>query len=213
MDNIKELLNNIKNKRYTRVYKYSWSKDTIDKAKAVYKKIAEAYGMNYVEPKELQQFIEYSFNPDYENKEKGILLIGSTGVGKTMLMQMFMDFVSVYPIYISHNNDLLNARMIKRTAQEIANYYKENGEIEEMLERFVILWIDDMGSEDVVNHFGNKRNVIEDLIFTRAERGLYTFATTNISKFSDIYGDRTVSRMNRMFFPVVMENKTDYRKL
>jgi len=73
--------------------------------------------------------------------------------------------------------------------------------------------LDDIGKEDEFSRsYGNKVNVIEEIINIREENEMLTFGTTNIERMTDIYDDRTVSRMNKLFTPFSINHETDFRK-
>lgn len=134
--------------------------------------------------------------------EKGILLAGNFGVGKTWLMRLFAK----------------NQRQVYfiRTAKQIANDFETHGD--ESLEQYIKpfenasndsamfyqkysgLCIDDMGTEDIKSHYGNRKNVIGDLIELRYPKGLMGVlfhATTNLTseQLSNYYGGRVISRL------------------
>jgi len=64
--------------------------------------------------------------------------------------------------------------------------------------------IDDLGTEDIKNHYGNKKNVIGDLIelkYAKKTTGIYLHGTTNLTaeQLKDFYGSRVTSRMREIF--------------
>lgn len=143
--------------------------------------------------------------------EKGILLVGGFGVGKTWLMKLFMK--NQRQVYHVHN------------AKKIADMYEKGGEdaIQEFLVKtknaindsaaffqpFAGLCLDDIGTEDKKTNYGNKRNVIADIVELRYERGLagpLLHGTTNLTaqQLEDYYGGRVRSRLRESnnFIPV-----------
>lgn len=138
--------------------------------------------------------------------KKGVLLAGNFGTGKTWMMQLFSK----------------NQRQVFhiRNAKYIADAFSTDGEIisegfSELIKNPINdrdsffhlhagLCIDDMGTESVKNHYGNKKNVIGDLIESRyfkKNTGVYLHATTNLSvtELEKFYGERVTSRMREIF--------------
>lgn len=137
---------------------------------------------------------------------KGLFLAGNFGVGKTWLMKLFQK----------------NQRQVffMRNAKQIADAFSVEGE--EGLRNFVVpfknptndsalfyqpqsgLCIDDLGTEDMKQHYGNKLNVIGDVIEKRYAAGYVgdlLHATTNLTaeQLSAFYGERVISRMREIF--------------
>lgn len=138
---------------------------------------------------------------------KGIMLCGSYGVGKSWLFKLFAQNRR-QTFYI-------------RNAKDIANDYQRNGveSFEKYLELFKNavndpatmfqpysgLCIDDFGAEDFKNNYGNKVNVIGDLIEQRYYNGLMVHekygpvfhASTNLvaDDLKKYYGERVTSRL------------------
>ncbi len=150
--------------------------------------------------------------------KKGVLLCGNFGVGKTDLMSLCaVNFRQVFQIV---------------NAKQIANDFEKDGEdtIKQYLtktknafedptclyQEFSGLCIDDIGTEDIKNHFGNKRNVIADIIELRYERNLVgplLHGTTNLTalQLKEFYGGRVHSRMKEIFNFIELPGK-DRRK-
>lgn len=139
---------------------------------------------------------------------KGICLAGMYGVGKTWLMRLF-----------SKNQRQCYA---VKSAKQIADTYEADGEGDSGLSAFIQksknavndmqvfyqpymgLCVDDIGTEDIKNHFGNKKNVIGDLIekrYSLDNTGTFLHATTNLNaeQIESFYGGRVRSRMREIF--------------
>jgi len=138
--------------------------------------------------------------------EKGILLAGIPGTGKTWLMKLFSK----------------NQRQVffMKNAKAISESYASGGwdGIQEYLEPvknpvndagaffhpIAGICIDDTGTEDVRQNFANKSNVIGDIIQVRYDTrytGPLLHATTNLKadQLKDFYGERVSSRMKEVF--------------
>jgi hypothetical protein len=138
--------------------------------------------------------------------KKGILLCGNFGVGKTDIMALYaVNFRQVFEI---------------KNAKAIANEYEKAGEDATpayltkkknafqdpavLYQEFSGLCIDDIGTEDVKVHYGNKKSVIADLIELRYEKNLsgsLLHGTTNLTaeQIKDYYGGRIASRLREIF--------------
>lgn len=149
---------------------------------------------------------------------KGILLAGSVGVGKTWLMQLFAK----------------NQRQVfaVRAAKAIADAFGIDGEeglasyktpfklpandMENFYQPYKGLCIDDIGTEEVKNHFGNKKNVIGDLVeqrYSQGHTGPMLHMTTNLAsdQLKEFYGARVTSRI-RETMNIIIEKGKDRRK-
>jgi len=150
------------------------------------------------------RFVAFAENIGVKNPSlnKGLLLAGGYGVGKTTLMKLFMkNQRQVYHLY---------------NAKKVANEYEKDGN--DSIEIYINkhknayndpavfyqdcagLCLDDLGTEDVKTNYGNKKNVICDIIEIRYERkllGTLFHATTNLTadELSEYYGGRVVSRL------------------
>lgn len=148
--------------------------------------------------------------------EKGILLSSPFGHGKTWLMELFSK----------------NARQVYKiiSAKKIANDYENHKEagIEEYMEPYKNpfqdkasfyqvysgLCIDDFGAEELKNSYGNKRNVLADIVEHRyatnkidpaqpelRKTGPMLHITTNLDAngIHAKFGGRVASRIKEMF--------------
>lgn len=138
--------------------------------------------------------------------EKGILLVGGFGVGKTAIMKLF-----------SRNQrqvfEVANAKVIANDYQSagpgvVVKYEAKTtnavNDTERFFQKYSGLCIDDIGTEDEKNNFGNKRNVIGDLIeirYSHGECGVFLHGTTNLTakQIKEYYGERVASRMREVF--------------
>jgi len=118
--------------------------------------------------------------------EKGILLAGGIGCGKTTLMRFF-----------SQNE---KQRYMVRSVGYMAKKFAESGfeSLNEYSEHAYCF--DDLGTEKEIKHFGNETNIMQEIIMQRYERKLMTHITTNLiaSDIKEFYGDRAASRLREM---------------
>jgi len=152
--------------------------------------------------------------------EKGVLLFGGIGVGKTWIMGLLRENP--------------HAPFMMRTAWEIANEFQEKEVGVKVVDKYGVLTsnqhatrffskphiglcIDDVGTENEGKSFGNTKNVIAEILQARYQNiaGPYTHLTTNLNKdeLKEAYGLRVYDRMKQMFniveFP---ENAKSRRK-
>ncbi|GAA3783371.1 ATPase [Corallibacter vietnamensis] len=139
---------------------------------------------------------------------KGILLSGPVGCGKTSLMKLLRHIVPHQKSYI-----LIPARNITfafnnigyKTIQEYgnSNFY----------------CFDDLGVETTGRHFGKDCNVMGEILLSRydlfLQRKIRTHATTNLNaqELEERYGNRVRSRMRQLFNLIAFnEQSIDKRK-
>jgi hypothetical protein len=143
---------------------------------------------------------------EYPSLKKGILLCGNFGVGKTDLMNLFgVNFRQVYNVvnskkisneYSSYGDDAI-AKYLTKTKNSF-----EDPEC--LFQEYSGICIDDIGTEDIRNNFGNKKNVIGDIIELRydsSQVGPLLHGTTNLTaeQLKEHYGGRVLSRMKEIF--------------
>lgn len=138
---------------------------------------------------------------------KGIFLFGSVGVGKTRVMELFQSnklqcyqVVSCRKIvseFIKNGDEVILPLSTQsyHFAKSIDNFWQES----------MGMCFDDLGTEsDSAQNYGNRRNVLEQIILDRYDNHLpfhQTHITSNLTPamIKDRYGDRVNSRMREMF--------------
>ncbi len=147
---------------------------------------------------------KYGVDPD-----KGILLVGTIGCGKTSLMQLFN--LITYP----------NRKYIVKPTRAIAGEFLQNGytALHKYGNTDTIYCFDDLGVEQNMKHFGNESNVMAEILLRRYDllrtRGIITHATTNLNanELEKLYGNRVRSRLREMFNLITFpEDAEDLRK-
>ena len=116
-----------------------------------------------------------------DNKGKGLLMFGGCGLGKSVIGMYIL------PLLIK---DVPKKVVIIFSAQEL------NNKIDEIL-KFHIIYIDDIGTEDNLNSYGNKRMPFAELCDAAEKKGKLLILTTNLSidELTQRYGDRVVDRL------------------
>lgn len=132
---------------------------------------------------------------------KGILLSGPIGCGKTSIMALIKPF-----FYNKFEYKI-------KTCREISFEYAKNGfeslqqytQKQHTQNRLTGYCFDDLGAEQNIKHYGNDLNVMAEIIITRYEDFVQnqsiTHITTNLSasEIESLYGNRLRSRMRQMF--------------
>lgn len=165
----------------------------------------------------IKQLISWAYMLDGTSLDfnKGILLKGGTGRGKTFLLKVFAEFLKIDNLsYKSDGKEYpLSFKVIN--AKNIVMFYQNEGA--NALQRIITmpcLCIDDIGAEMAESsHYGNKTSVIDWIIDQREERHLITFGTTNFNRLSEQYDDRVISRINSLFNILSVSHNKDYRRL
>lgn len=132
------------------------------------------------------------------NTNKGILIQGSIGAGKTIIMNAFCNIIE----------NLSKKVITKIHSKKINEVIKLNdsGYLDKKP-----LFIDDLGREGKeINDFGTKTTPLIDLFSIRYDLGSWTFATTNFNAdtLQEFYGEAIVDRFKEMFNFLTLTGKS-----
>lgn len=158
------------------------------------------------------------FNVAGYSLKKGILIMGNVGRGKTELMKFFQKnkkrCYTVIPCTTVANEYLIYKDEIEKVYS--SGLEKPLHDPSVFFQKFIGYCFDDLGTEEVKNAFGNKKNVLTDIImaiYTKKDFEKFHI-TTNLDiddkEFEDRYGTRVVSRFKEMFNVFVLDG-TDRR--
>ncbi|MGP1549196.1 MAG: hypothetical protein ACTTI4_00645 [Prevotella fusca] len=145
----------------------------------------------------------YYWNEDYsnianwltDNKGKGLMLVGGCGVGKTLIG------MRIIPLLLNHYCrkvvTICTANELNKTPDEIMRNH--------------IIYIDDVGTEDVSNIYGNKRVPFAELVDIAERDGKLLIFSTNLDDehLKAKYGDRVVDRLHAIVRKITITGKSN----
>lgn len=149
---------------------------------------------------------------------KGILLYGSVGIGKSALMRFFMlNQIATYRVVscrdIESDYSKLGEDTVKRYSylQTVAINSNTFGH------REIGVCFDDLGTEVNGKHYGKEKNVMSEIILNRYDNQLenkYTHVTTNLDseQLKSEYGERVLDRMRQMFNIIAFPDSAKSRR-
>lgn len=143
------------------------------------------------------------WNADYEkivqwltdNKGRGLMLVGGCGVGKTLIG------MRIIPLLLNHYCrkvvTICTANELNKSPDEIIKYH--------------IIYIDDVGTEDISNIYGNKRVPFAELVDLAERDGKLLMFSTNLDDehLKMKYGDRVVDRLHAIVRKVTINGKSN----
>lgn len=158
------------------------------------------YHLNAENKNIIKQFCLYLRNDETCKLDlnKGILLMGNVGTGKTLLMDAF----------ISAYNDLNYHKAKSMLSTDYIAKMRNNEPL-----KFGVgpVFLDDIGKgADHIKVFGSDVCPVTEFITSRYYESSLTFATGNyrISSYEERYGAHTADRMKEMFNIVVLEGSS-----
>ena len=134
------------------------------------------------------------------NLNKGILLSGPVGCGKTSLMNLMKHLAPTeHKFFVKSCRDI-SFEFIQDGYQIIQKYSK--GKLYESEPKTICF--DDLGTENNLKYYGNECNVMAEILLSRYDiftaKKIQTHITTNLSasEIENIYGNRVRSRLREM---------------
>lgn len=135
------------------------------------------------------------------NLNKGILLSGPIGCGKTCLMTLIRYFQPPTRRFVVKSCRNISFEFI-RDGYEVIHKYSQNSFHNREPKTYCF---DDLGSENNLKYYGSDCNIMAEILLSRYDlrvsRKLITHLTTNLSasEIEIAYGNRVRSRMREMF--------------
>lgn len=149
------------------------------------------------------------------DRNKGILLMGGVGTGKTTIMKAFFNnplssFRVTSARRISYDFAESGFAIVKNYAGLDTTPRNTFGQTE------LGLCIDDLGTDEERKHYGDKVNALTEILLNRYDSipHRFTHITTNLNAdaIEKIYGSRIRSRMREMFNLVTFDTKAPDRR-
>jgi DNA replication protein DnaC len=149
----------------------------VDEWNAVFTEILSPTGKRYVTYPEYTDALAWL----QDNRGKGLMLMGTCGTGKSMICRFVLP-----TLLLQHTGRVV--RSIHAT--ELRNKWDE-------ATRHMIVSVDDFGTEEVVNNYGNKEDLFAKLVELCERENKLLIANTNLSaeQIRARYGDRTLDRL------------------
>ena len=144
------------------------------------------------------------------NLNKGILLSGPIGCGKTSIMNIMKYLTPTeHKFFVKPCRDI-SFEFIQDGYQIIHKYSK--GKLYEYEPKTICF--DDLGTESNLKYYGNECNVMAEILLSRYDvyiaKRIQTHITTNLSasEIETQYGNRVRSRMRELFNLIAYDNKS-----
>ena len=189
---------------------FTWREFSEQQVRATWSMIAKQTVKHYedINPKLTSQLIYYVMRSDKfnGNLNKGILLVGQTGTGKTIYLKILSLTIGW----------LHKFRFLIHSMRDIETMYGRQEEVPGINQ--VMFGMDDIGEEhDRVKVYGSDINVGIEVLSQRHSHMItddsFTFGTSNLNRkmLMDKYGARIDSRISEMFNVIPVTGK-DLRK-
>lgn len=154
---------------------------------------------------------------------KGLLLIGNTGCGKTMIMELnsinpkmcfsVHDCLKIANEYADQAKESGGTKIINRYASPNITNALDKHLGQSRLTRF----FDDLGAEGTVKHYGNEKNVMSDIIqevyknFQKGHPAPHFTSNLIMREIADHYGVRVADRLAEMCNVIVFPQQKSWR--
>ncbi|MFV0469756.1 MAG: hypothetical protein ACK5MK_12610 [Dysgonomonas sp.] len=136
-----------------------------------------------IENKKLQWLPEYDEVADWlsSNQGRGLFMYGNCGRGKTLIGQYVLP-----ALLLKYYNKITSTY----------NVQEMNANLDLVLKKHIIS-LDDIGTEEVSNNFGNKRMAFAEIMDAAEKEGKLIIASSNLdaADISSRYGDRVLDRI------------------
>lgn len=149
--------------------------------------------------------------------DKGLLIIGKNGVGKSQTMKVCSEIFRGTDQYFKFHDCM----SLVRVYEELSDA-SERKEFNHKM-RFSIINLDDAKQEDHASNYG-KKNLVRDILYDRESRGLKTHMTCNylegcqgnvdatMKEYGARYGSALYDRMFKMFNIIEFKAQKSFRR-
>lgn len=169
-------------------------KETIKKA------FIEAFKIGDQTVKDFKWYVEYDEVIDWmsDNKGKGLMLIGSSGCGKSIILTKVLP-----ALFLCFKRKILRVYKSRDIARmdidELYRYMKRN-----------YIAVDEFGREKDLNEFGTKHNAMEYVIdeCETDMKLLFITSNLNIKQVSERYGEHILDRLKLLCKIVVFKGES-----
>lgn len=129
-----------------------------------------------------------------DNQGRGLLLYGNCGRGKSLIACKIM------PILFKHY-----CRKILR----VYDMQTVNRDLDDIMTKYLKV-LDDAGTEEVANSYGNKRMALSEIVDEAEKKGHLVIITTNLtlSEIAAKYGNRTLDRLKKITAPILFKGES-----
>jgi DNA replication protein DnaC len=136
-----------------------------------------------------------------DNQNKGLLLYGTNGRGKSLICY------NILPALIGHYYP--NKRIFKCRANDLRLLQGYSSEYYEMSIADIIA-IDDFGTEDVANLYGERRDIFSDVVDLAEHEKKLLLLSTNLmpTEINERYGLRTLDRLRHITRAICLPGKS-----
>jgi energy-coupling factor transporter ATP-binding protein EcfA2 len=167
------------------------------------------YEIDHLDKPVVKKLLAYFLRDEKVAKEeqldldKGLLITGPIGCGKTSLMNIIRDIgVAAYKPTIKSCREI-SIEYAQQGFDVVPKYSTNAFQPYSSIPR--IYCFDDLGLESLINYWGSNINIMAEILLSRYDfsvtHKMLTHATTNLnaSELEAIYGNRLRSRMRSMF--------------
>ena len=152
------------------------------------------------------------------NLNKGILLTGPIGCGKTSLMTLFRFMLAPENQYILKTTRDISLEFIEQGFPVINKYSKAS--FRQVGGKLVpkTYCFDDLGVESNIKYYGNDTNVMAEILLSRYDifisQKMLTHSTSNLSasEIEEQYGNRVRSRLRQAMNVIAFDSNTEDKR-
>lgn len=226
-DEVQEALRRGREEKYYRLKREAYNaeirSDFVPK-KFTAEQVLEAFMRQYDVDSENESIIKnlcYYFTEDTRFKgdpNKGLLLVGGVGIGKTTLMHFFKQNQK-------YSYRVMSCREIESDfsseGEKSVVYCSQNIKIAVNANPFghqeIGFCFDDLGTEANAKHYGKEKNVMAEILLNRYDNQLLSYCThvtTNLTadQIKEQYGSRVTDRMREMFNIITFDKHAKSRR-